>query len=71
MEWRRRRPAVSGWYWLQMQGAVEIVRVYEYRVTPDATVELEVARAGQQYTAPVSDGRFFGALWAGPLISPG
>ncbi len=70
MEWRRRRPASPGWYWLQTAGAIEVVRVYEYCVKPGAPRELEVAYAGRQHTVPVSDGRFFKAMWAGPIIPP-
>jgi hypothetical protein len=53
-----------------MNGELEVVKVYEYRVKPGAPIELEVARTGHQYTAPVSDRQFFGARWFGPLAPP-
>jgi hypothetical protein len=65
------RPGGPGWYWLKMNGVLEIVKVFEYRVKPGAVIELEVSRTGHQYTAPVSDGLFIGARWFGPLCPPG
>lgn len=61
---------MPGWYWLEMHGEFEIVKVYEYQVHPGSPVELEVAQAGRQHTSQVSDGRFFGARWFGPLTQP-
>lgn len=65
------RPRGPGWYWLRMHGEPEIVRVFEYQVKPGDPINLEVARTGHQYTAPVTDGQFLAARWYGPLSPPG
>ena len=70
MEWQRKQPNVPGWYWLQTSSGVEVVKVFEYRVEPGAPLELEVAQARHQFTAPISDERFASALWAGPIDMP-
>ncbi len=71
MRWRLTRPTAPGWYWMEMSGELEIVKLYEYQVEPRVTAELEVAQVGRQHTAPVFDHKFTSARWFGPIAPPG
>ena len=65
MYWTKERPKHEGYYWFLKYRASEMLEVWDIGYN-----ELFVQSFGTDLVLPLSDGKYDGGLWFGPIESP-